>query len=98
MMEFMKDWGKGPTRLIVSHKKSSQGFSSGGFSGMKMKSAPPLETRDKCGDMETTKGRLPDAGKQGQPATVPAHDLEHKRSGVRRRGRVDIVYRFTYPV
>lgn len=38
----------------------------------------------------------PNTSEQGQPATVPAHDLEHESSRVRGCCRVDIVDRLTY--
>lgn len=41
---------------------------------------------------------LPNASEQGQPPTVPAHDLEHKGSRVRGSGRVDIIDRFADPL
>lgn len=41
---------------------------------------------------------VPDASEQGQPATVPTHDLEYKGSRVRGSRRVDIIDRFADPL
>ena len=58
---------------------------------MKMKSAaPPLSTHNHRGNHEDDPGLT--------PAIVPTHDLEHKGSGVRGRGRIDVVDRFTDPM
>lgn len=41
---------------------------------------------------------LPDTCEECEPATMPAHDLDDKRAGVRERGRLDVVDGFANTV
>ena len=65
---------------------------------MKMKSAPALaRLREICVRRIENKN-LPDTSEEGKPTTMSAHHLQNESTRMGCSCRVDIVYRFAYPV
>ena len=66
---------------------------------MKMISAPELEVvRVSLARSRTTYSTIPDASHERKPTTVPPHDLQNERAGMRVRGGVDVVDTFANAV